>query len=129
MKIDPLAIKVAARLRAVMQEYGLSTAADLAAACGAERSAASNWLQGYNLPPVRHIIELATKTGITLDWIYAGKVETLPGGLAIRLAAIMDGHPLQTRLPEPEGSPAEEDGPAPKGAARRAGRLRREPAT
>lgn len=129
MKIDPLAIQVAARLRAVMHEYGLSTAAELAAACGAERSAVSNWLQGYNLPPVRHIIELARKTGITLDWIYAGKAETLPGGLAIRLAAVMDGNPLSNVPPEPAASPERGAGLAPKAVGRRRERARQESST
>lgn len=73
-----LSAQVAPRLRAIMAEYRVSTVDDFAAMTGAQRNAASNWLNGYNLPPVWRMMELCRSTELTLDWIYRGEGRGMP---------------------------------------------------
>lgn len=126
MKTDQMEHDVARRLRAVMAEFGLSSYEELAELCGSNKAAVGQWMLGNNLPPVRKMIELGRRTGITLDWVYDGKLGSLPSGLAIRLAAILEGMepPAVPRALEPELAP-----PAPKAAAPRPARVKRATAT
>lgn len=105
-KVDPMALEVANRLRAVMTEFGLSSYEKLAEICGSNKYAVGQWMIGNNLPPVRRMIELGRRTGVTLDWVYDGKLGSLPSGLAIRLSAILEGMEPPPVPKEPEPGPA-----------------------
>lgn len=85
--VDPK--KVAVRLRAVMADQELETVNEFADFLGANRSQASNWLQGYNLPPAHFMDVLChRRPGLTLDWIYRGVADAVPTALAIKLEAL-----------------------------------------
>ena len=81
--------QVARRLRAVMADAGHINVNQLAELCGVERSAASNWVNGYNLPPVDKMVKLVEELGLNLDWIYRGVADALPMKTGIRLTAIL----------------------------------------
>lgn len=75
-----------------MADLELDTVDELARLLGAERSQVSNWLNGYNLPPVRWLAVLCTKRpGLDLDWLYRGVADALPVALAIKLEALAAG--------------------------------------
>lgn len=100
--IDPQ--RVALRLRAVMADQDLETVSDFARYLGAERSQVSNWLQGYNLPPVHWMDALCQKRrGLTLDWVYKGVADAVPTALAIKLEALEQGMDVPVIDP-PDGS-------------------------
>lgn len=100
---------VGRRLRALMKDLELETALDLAKAVGGERSKVSNWLNGYNLPPVPEMAKLLQRRpGLTLDWIYLGVADALPLKLAIKLQALMAG----MAVPVTEPAPKEDEGAA-----------------
>lgn len=80
-----LAPIVGRRLKAVMGEYRLNTVGALAEVCEAQRGATSNWLNGYNLPPVWRIVPLCDKTELTMDWVYRGVGRGMPLELVERL--------------------------------------------
>lgn len=54
---------------------------------GVGRTRYLNWERAENLPSETHMIALAEKTGITLDYIYRGVLDAVPMALAIRLSA------------------------------------------
>jgi len=103
--------KVSKRLRAVMIDARLSTVDDLAEVAGANRSAASNWINAYNLIPVDKAVRLCEALRLNLDWLYRGVPDALPMATAIRLAAVQDQ--MEQGLAS---------NPAPPKAAGRAGR-------
>lgn len=91
MATDPASLpEVARRLRAVMLDARLEDVQALADLSGAERSAASNWINGYNLPPVPKMVRLAEELRLTLDWIYRGVPDHLPMATGIRLTALVE---------------------------------------
>jgi transcriptional regulator with XRE-family HTH domain len=69
--------KVAARLEAVMEAFGIASYPELAEICEASKSAVNNWMNGYNLPRVPEMTRLCERTGITLDWLYRGMVASM----------------------------------------------------
>lgn len=94
--------RVGERLRALQKHLELVTVDAFAAAVGAERSATSNWLHGYNLPRVPQMARLIDLVpGLTLDWIYLGKADALPVKLAIKLEALLEGMEVPVVSPEP----------------------------
>lgn len=82
---DQLESEVAARLHALMAEFGVSTNKEMADLCGATNSAVNNWRLGYNLPRVPAMTRLCERKGITLDWVYRGHVGSMDPKLAIKL--------------------------------------------
>lgn len=100
------------RLRAIQRYLKLDTVDDFGEAVRAERSAASNWLNGYNFPRVPSMaLVMELIPGITLDWIYLGVADAMPLGLAIKLQALEEGEKVPPVVPEPAS--------VPKAAARR----------
>lgn len=126
-----MALDVANRLRAVMAEFGISSQVELADLCGVNNARVNQWMIGNNLPRVPEMLQLCEKTGLTLDWIYGGKIETLPTiDLAIRLTSFTDGTPLRSVEAEPEASPGEPTQASEAALkARRQGRAKRESAS
>ena len=103
-----------------MADLELETVDELARFLGAERSQVSNWLNGYNLPPVRWMdILCAKRPGFNLDWLYRGIADAVPTALAIKLEALAQGMsvPLCNRPPK---SPAKS-----RSGAQRAGQTRK----
>lgn len=84
---------VARRLRALMVDMKLGSVHELAEFVdkSISRSQASNWINGYNLPPAAVMSTLCEKTGLTLDWIYRGIPDGLTHVKAIRLQAVLEG--------------------------------------
>lgn len=72
--IPDLNAAVAARLRELMTARRIKSYPAMAAICGTNPSVVSNWLQGYSLPRVPEMSRLCENTGVSLDWIYRGKV-------------------------------------------------------
>lgn len=75
---------VTARLRAVQAELGKSDS-QMARMVGVGRSRWSQWVGTSNMPAEEAMLTLCDKAGITLDWLYRGKVDLIPTRLAIRL--------------------------------------------
>lgn len=72
-----------------MADLELDTVNELADFLGAARNQVSNWLNGYNFPPVHYMDVLCQKRpGLTLDWIYRGQAGAVPRDLAIKLEAL-----------------------------------------
>jgi hypothetical protein len=116
---------VGERLRAVMADpdLGVETVDDFAKLVGADRSAASNWLNGYNLPRVPCMGRLIERSpDLTLDWIYFGTPDRIPLKTYIKLQALME----RVRVPVVPPEPPEQEPPEPavKEARRLASRKR-----
>ncbi len=103
-KLDPTS--VGPRVRALIWKVGLTT--DSAATfLKVQRSAVSNWINGYNLPQVGMMSDLMELLpGMTLDWIYRGDDRLIPGGLARELQIIMEAQRQGLRVPEVSPEPA-----------------------
>jgi transcriptional regulator with XRE-family HTH domain len=100
---------VGQRLRALQKYLKLETVRDFAERVKAERSAASNWLNGYNFPRVSSMaVIMDLVPGITLDWIYLGIPDAVPMSLAITLTALVDGEKIPVVAPEPASPAAKE---------------------
>jgi hypothetical protein len=98
---------VGQRLRALQKYLELDNVNLFADAVKYERSAASNWLNGYNLPRVPQMAVLIDRIpGLTLDWIYLGSPNNMPMGLVIKLTALVEGEVVPVVAPEP--APKEE---------------------
>jgi hypothetical protein len=85
MLMEEMDIGLAARLRAVKVEFEINTNEALGRICGAKKSAVNNWLIGGNGPKVREMARLCDEKGLSLDWIYRGKVATMDLELSSRL--------------------------------------------
>lgn len=92
---------VARRLRAIMLDARLPDVQALADLAGAERNAVSNWLNGYNLPPVNKAAKLADELKLNLDWLYRGVADHLPMATGIRLTALVERLANQAQSNEP----------------------------
>lgn len=64
------------RLRAVREHLGIGQEA-MANVLGTTRTALSNWENGERLADVAAMVRLYTRTGITLEWIYAGSAREM----------------------------------------------------
>lgn len=103
-KTDPRLIGV--RIRVVMRKLGLQID-DLAHALGVHRSAVSNWVNGYNQPKIELSYKLIKLLpGLTLEWIYLGDDQMVPGPLARELQILIEAHEQGLEVPasEPEGA-------------------------
>lgn len=109
---------VAARLRVIMADLEIESYAGLARFLGAQVSQVSNWMYGYNLPPVKWMNVLCHKRpGLTLDWLYLGIADGLPTALAIKLIALGEGVdvPVEAQpAPRRRTVPARRSAPKPK---------------
>lgn len=87
-----LKARVLPRLRAVQTELGLH-GADMAEYVHATRNAYSNWVSEKRpeKPALESMVILCDKFGVTLDWLYRGRADSMPTRLAIRLEARLMG--------------------------------------
>lgn len=81
---------VSARLRAVQAEFGKTDEA-MGMMVGVSRSVWKNWTNEENFPDEQAMVALCDLAHITLDWIYRGKLESVPLQVAIRLTARLKG--------------------------------------
>ena len=70
---------VADRLLAVMEAFGLQHYRELGdAAGGVNASAVANWFNANpTSPKVENMVALCDRFGLTLDWLYAGRVASI----------------------------------------------------
>lgn len=64
------------RLRAVREHLELKQET-MASLLGCTRTALANWESGVRMPDVAAMVRLYTRTGITLEWIFAGSLREL----------------------------------------------------
>ena len=64
------------RLRAVREHLKLKQDS-MANLLGCTRTALANWESGVRMPDVAAMVRLYTRTGITLEWIFAGSLREL----------------------------------------------------
>lgn len=81
---------VGRRLVALRRELGL-TVGQLAERYNVQRTRWNNWEGGVALPAMPVMIALCDDTKVTLDYLYRGKSDTMPMGLAVRLLAREQG--------------------------------------
>ncbi len=72
VKVDKFHRQLGDRIRAARIAAGFSSAADLARAVGVEPPTFRKWERGESEPTYPQLIELARKTGASLDFIVAG---------------------------------------------------------
>ena len=78
--------EVAANLRLICAVIG-GHQSDIAAAIGVSKSKLGNWLRGDNYPDPFAMWLLCERYGVTMDWIYRGRLFGLPSHLADGLKA------------------------------------------
>jgi transcriptional regulator with XRE-family HTH domain len=74
------------RLQAIREELNFGQA-QMAEWLGVGRTRYVNWEREENRPAEEKMVWLCEQTGITLDYIYRGKLDALPMALGIRLRA------------------------------------------
>ena len=85
------------RLRAVREHLELKQES-MANLLGCTRTALTNWENGERLPDVAAMVRLYSRTGITLEWIFAGSLREMAydkadslAQLAAQLGAVVGG--------------------------------------
>lgn len=61
------------RLKAAMAERGLSSAPELAQACGLKESTARAYLNGTRTPPLDVCVQIGRGLGVSGNWLFYGK--------------------------------------------------------
>ncbi|WP_265886660.1 helix-turn-helix domain-containing protein [Roseomonas mucosa] len=77
--------EVGARLRLAMEAQGLSQS-DLSRVLHVSLSKIGNWLRGDNYPDAYLMTVFCDRYGVTMDWLYRGKIAGLPSEMADGLA-------------------------------------------
>lgn len=80
---------IAMRLAALMKALDLNQAS-FAARIGVSQPALNNYLKGIRRPDLDVAINIQTKTGVTLDWLYLGDRAGLPSRLLDILPDLSD---------------------------------------
>ena len=81
---------VATRLRVIREELQMLPR-EVGLLLGISRDRWNNWEMGNNLPNEKYMVKLCRATGVTLDYVYMGKLAGVPIDRAIRLAAREQG--------------------------------------
>lgn len=71
---------VAMRLRALASALGYNQSG-FAAMVGLTQPAMNNYMRGLRRPDLEAAIQIASRTGVTLDWLYLGDRAGLPARL------------------------------------------------
>jgi hypothetical protein len=82
------------RLRAVMKELKIPTAAALADYLGVGEKTPERWLNGGALVPVASVRKIWMEHRIPLEWIYYGDGSVMPHSMYIRLEGLLSGAPV-----------------------------------
>ena len=73
------------RLKAARLVLGVDRQDVMAHVLGVQPSAYNNWEKGLRLPDVAAMVRLLNQSGVSLDWIFAGELRSMPFDLASRL--------------------------------------------
>ena len=73
------------RLKAARLVLGVERQDVMANVLGVQPSAYNNWEKGHRLPDVAAMVRLLNRSGVSLDWIFAGELRSMPFDLAARL--------------------------------------------
>lgn len=92
--MDQMKPHIAARLRALKAELQLPNNRAFGELCSATESQVNNWLTGIkrdngSMPRVPQMAMLCDATGVTLDWLYRGRLGSMDPKLATRLTTLM----------------------------------------
>jgi DNA-binding XRE family transcriptional regulator len=79
-------LQIAKRLQAIREELHLDQNG-MAKWLDVGRTRYVNWEKAENKPAEETMVALCDRTGVTLDYIYRGRLDAVPTGLAIRLTA------------------------------------------
>jgi len=82
-------LDIAMRLRALMKALGHNQAS-FASLIGISQPGFNNYLKGIRRPEIDFAINIQTKTGVTLDWLYLGDRSGLPSKLLEILPDLSD---------------------------------------
>ena len=86
MRIEPTDMKeIGARLRLFRERWIGVSQTEMAARYNMRQSRYSNWENGSRRPPLDFAFELFIDHGVTLDWLYLGRDETLPHSMRMAL--------------------------------------------
>ena len=73
------------RLKAARLVLGVERQDVMANVLGVQPSAYNNWEKGHRLPDVAAMVRLLNRSGVSLDWIFAGELRSMPFDLAAKL--------------------------------------------
>ncbi len=73
------------RIKQIRKVFGLSQA-EAGKVCGCGATTVSNWEQGRQKPTIEQSQRLADRLGLTLDYIYLGRLGSIPYDKAKRLS-------------------------------------------
>ena len=73
------------RLKAARLVLGVERQDVMANVLGVQPSAYNNWEKGHRLPDVAAMVRLLNRSGVSLDWIFAGELRSMPFELAAKL--------------------------------------------
>lgn len=78
---------VGRRIRFIREAFGWSQP-QLGEICGVRKNAVSNWENGRQKPTIAQMSPLVQDHGLTLDFIYLGRWETLRADVAAKLGLL-----------------------------------------
>lgn len=80
--------QIGSRLKATRSALDLTQEA-IALAIGVERSAYKNWELGERFPDPIAMMRLCDRFGVSMDWIYRGKLDGMAHSLAIKIEPLL----------------------------------------
>jgi transcriptional regulator with XRE-family HTH domain len=89
--------QVAARVRAIMAEFFDTNNGAFAEFCQVNYGVVTNWRHAKNLPDEEAMAHLCDKLGVTMDWIYRGRVAPMDPHLVVKLDARIRADPSAPR--------------------------------
>ena len=84
-RASELKVMAGLRLKAARLALGVERQDVMANVLGVQPSAYNNWEKGVRLPDVAAMTRLLHRAGISLDWIFAGELRSMPFDLATKL--------------------------------------------
>lgn len=99
--IDP--VKVGERLRAVRKSLDWKQY-EFAEAAGIGKTTYNNWEKGIQFPSVDQAALLCERHGLTMDFIYLGRLDALPTSLSKALSSIPMERAASKSTDKPEDS-------------------------
>jgi transcriptional regulator with XRE-family HTH domain len=76
-KLETEFAEIGARLEALRVGMGIRTQAEWAERDGFNVTQLNNWIKGVRRIPVEHAETLCNRYGVTLDWVYRGRLDGL----------------------------------------------------
>lgn len=74
--------EVGNRLRSARLALGWTSQKDFAEACDIGVTAYNNWENGRQLPKPSQLVKVCERFGLTMDFVYRGKLDALPMNLS-----------------------------------------------